>query len=43
MYTLVALGKVGNWNPVTLLKGSWDLVTEVINKVTMVIVTNNPN
>ena len=26
-----------------LLKGSWDLVTRVINKVTILIITYNPN
>ena len=25
------------------LKGSWDLVTRVINKVTILIITYNPN
>ena len=27
----------------TILKGSWDLVTEVIYKVTIVIITYYPN
>ena len=27
----------------SVLKGSWDLVTEVINKVAVVILTYNPN
>ena len=26
-----------------LLRGSWDLVTGVINKVTILIITYNPN
>ena len=26
-----------------LLKGSWDVVAELINKVTIVIITYNPN
>ena len=26
-----------------LLKGSWDLVTRVINKVTILIITYSPN
>ena len=30
-------------SPRTLLKGSWDLVTRVINKVTILISTYNPN
>ena len=28
---------------VMVLKGSWDLVTEDINKVNIVIITYNPN
>ena len=28
---------------VSSLKGSWDLVTRVINKVTILIITYNPN
>ena len=27
----------------TILKGSWDLVTRVITKVTILIITYNPN
>ena len=26
-----------------ILKGSWDLVTKVINRVTLLIITYNPN
>ena len=35
--------KQGNPEGVQLLKGSWDLVTRVINKVTILIITYNPN
>ena len=36
------MGVVWNWFVVGLLRGSWDLVTRVIIKVTILIITYNP-
>ena len=40
VYHLKAMGLPDVQTP---LKGSWDLVTRVINKVTILIITYNPN
>ena len=32
----------GSWGSKSLLRGSWDLVTRVIIKVTILIITYNP-
>ena len=34
---------LGSRSGLSLLKGSWDLVTRVINKVPILIITYNPN
>ena len=34
--------EVGKWEGRSVLKGSWDLVTRVITKVTILIITYNP-
>ena len=39
---LVTLGKSGLLEQ-ALLKGSWDLVARVVNRVTLLIITYNPN
>ena len=43
LYTLVMKGQLGNLVSSCILKGSGDLVARVINRVTILIITYNPD